>query len=162
VSIFALQFAKAMGARVIATTSSVAKAERIKALGADAIIDYVATPDWDAEALRLTERRGVDRVVEVSGALDRALRSVRVGGRIVMIGAVGGVASCSPVAAILRGATLHTAFVGNRDGFEAMNRVIEARGIRPVIDRIFPFSEAAEAYRHFFSRAHVGKVVIAL
>ncbi len=162
VSIFALQFAKALGGDVIATTSSARKGQLLRALGADKIVDYVANPDWETEVLRLTQGRGVDRVIEVAGTLEQSLRCLRFGGRIVMIGAVGGVSKVKPVEAILRGATLHTAFVGNRDGFDAMNRIIEEKRIVPLVDRVFGFSQASDAYRYFFIRAHVGKVVIAI
>ena len=163
VSIFALQFAKLFGARVIATTSSEAKAAKLKALGADEVIDYVADQAWDETVLRLTGGVGVDRVVEVGGpgTLERSLRAVRIGGRVSAIGFVGGLeGSLSPFPMMARAASLDAVWAGSRRDFESMMRAIAHHRLRPVIDRVFEFDAAHEAYRHLRGRRHVGKVVI--
>lgn len=162
VSIFALQLARLFGARVIATSSSAAKAERLRKMGAEAVIDYRATPDWDKEAMKLTAGRGVDIVVEVGGAgtLPRSFMAARLGGRIVVIGLLSGMATLDPMPILRRNLRVQGLYVGSKQMFEAMNRALEAGGLRPVIDRVFPFAEAKEAYRHLKSQTHFGKIVI--
>jgi NADPH:quinone reductase-like Zn-dependent oxidoreductase len=164
VAIFALQFAQLLGARVIATTSSSAKAERLKALGAAAVINYVETPDWHEKVVELTDGTGVDCVVEIGGpgTLARSIKALAVGGHISLIGS-----SLSQPGTMLdplllggRGITLGAISVGSRADFEAMNRAITQHRLQPVIDRVFPFAEAQDTYRYFDSRAHFGKVVI--
>ena len=164
VSIFALQFARLLGAEVIATTSSAAKAERLKALGAAAVVNYTETPAWHEKVLELTEGRGTDCVVEIGGpeTLTNSIKSLAVGGHISLIGSSlsrSGI-MLDPLLLGGRGMTLGSISVGSRDDFEAMNRAIALHRLRPVIDRIFPFEEAPDAYRYFESRAHFGKVVI--
>lgn len=162
VSIFALQMARLFGARVIATSSSPAKAERLRKMGAEAVIDYKATPDWDQEALKLTGGRGADIVVEVGGAgtLPRSFQAARLGGRIVVIGLLSGMATLDPMPILRRNLRVQGLYVGSKQMFEAMNRALEAGGIKPAIDRVFPFAEAKEAYRHLKSQNHFGKIVI--
>ena len=164
VSVFALQFIRVLGARVIATTSTAEKAERLKALGASEVIDYSETPDWDEKARELTDGRGVDCVVEIGGpgTIAKSPKALAVGGHVSLIGA-----SLSPSGTMLdpllltgRGITVGAISVGSRADFEAMNRAIVLHRLRPVIDRTFPFAEAKEAYRHFEGRGHFGKVVI--
>ncbi|WP_030682901.1 zinc-dependent alcohol dehydrogenase family protein [Streptomyces sp. NRRL B-1347] len=161
VSLFALQFAKALGARVIATTSSPAKAARLRDLGADAVIDYSATPDW-ADAVRtLTDGRGADRVVDVAGLLHDSVRAIALAGTIACVGFVGKTAvPLDPYALFTSGATVRTVAVGSRAQFTAMNAFIETHGLRPVIDRTFPFERAVDAYRHYAAGDSFGKVVI--
>jgi NADPH:quinone reductase-like Zn-dependent oxidoreductase len=163
VSIFALQFARMFGARVIATSSSAAKAERLKKMGAEAVIDYRATPDWDKETMKLTGGRGADITVEVGGAgtLPRSFLATRLGGRIVVIGLLSGMAEVDPMPILRRNLRVQGLYVGNRQMFEAMNRAIEAAGLKPVIDTVFPFAQARDAYRHLKSQNHFGKIVIA-
>ena len=163
VSIFALQFARMFGARVIATSSSAAKAERLKKMGAEAVIDYRATPDWDKETMKLTGGRGADITVEVGGAgtLPRSFLATRLGGRIVVIGLLSGMAEVDPMPILRRNLRVQGLYVGNRQMFEAMNRAIEAGGLKPVIDKVFPFAQAKDAYRHLKSQTHFGKIVIA-
>lgn len=163
VSIFALQFARAFGARVIATSSSAAKAQRLRQMGAEAVIDYRATPDWDKEAMTLTGGRGADLIVEVGGAgtLPRSFQAARIAGKIVVIGLLSGMAEVDPMPILRRNLHVQGLYVGNRQMFEAMNRAIEANRLKPVIDRVFPFAEAKEAYRHMKSQNHFGKIVIA-
>ena len=163
VSIFALQFAKLHGARVIITSSSDEKLARAKALGADETINYRATPDWEKEVFRLTEKAGADHVVEVGGTdtFPRSLRAVALGGTISVIGGVSGFTSDVALRDILgKSALIRGIFVGSRDMFEAMNRAISLHHLKPAIDRVFSFAEAPDAYRHQESGAHFGKVVI--
>ncbi|MFI5000783.1 MAG: NAD(P)-dependent alcohol dehydrogenase [Reyranellales bacterium] len=163
VSIFALQFARLFGARVIATSSSAAKANRMKQMGAEAVIDYRATPDWDQETMKLTANRGADIVVEVGGAgtLAHSFLAARVGGTIAVIGLLSGAATLDPMPILRRNLKVQGLYVGSTQMFEAMNRAIEASGLKPVIDKVFPFAEAKDAYRHLKSQNHFGKIVIA-
>lgn len=163
VSIFALQFAKMHGARVIATSSSDEKIGQLLAMGADACVNYRTTPDWDKRVWELTNKRGVDHIVEVGGAgtLAKSLASVRYGGRISLVGVLTGAAGeVNPVQVLFKSLTLQGIYVGSREMFEAMNRAIAQNQMRPMINRSFPFAEAREAYRYLQSGAHFGKVVI--
>ncbi|MDR6287583.1 NADPH:quinone reductase-like Zn-dependent oxidoreductase [Inquilinus ginsengisoli] len=164
VSILALQFARAAGARVIATSSSDAKLEQAKALGAAELINYRSHPDWEREVLRLTGGRGVDHVVEVGGAgtVPRSIAATRIGGSVSLIGVLTAGTPFEPTPLIGRSVTLRGLYVGSRQMFEAMNRHIALAGIRPVIDRVFPFEQAKDAYRHLEAAGHVGKIVIAI
>ena len=164
VSIFALQFARLLGAQVISTTSSAAKAERLKAFGAAAVVNYIETPDWHEEVGKFTDGKGADCIVEIGGpgTLTNSIKSLAIGGHISLIGSSlsrSGV-MLDPLLLGGRGMSLGSISVGSRADFEAMNRAIALHKLRPVIDRVFPFEEAPEAYRHFESRAHFGKVVI--
>ena len=162
VSIFALQLAKLFGARVISTTSSDEKIEKLKALGADAVINYREREDWDAAVLELTKKKGVDHVVEVggSGTLAKSLTSVRLGGHVAMIGALTGPGDFNPTTVFMKAVKLQGIFVGSRSMFEDLLKAIEVASLRPVIDRVFDFSEAPQAMRYMQSGAHFGKVVI--
>jgi len=163
VSMFALQFAKAAGARVIATSSTDEKLERVKAFGASDVINYKRTPEWDAEVLKVTGGRGVDCVVEVGGAgtLGRSFQSLAAGGKVGLIGVLTGRSGdINPYTLMFKGGNLHGIFVGTREMFEQMNAAIELHEIRPVIDKVFPFEEAAAAYRHHASGNFMGKVAI--
>ncbi|MFF7776897.1 NAD(P)-dependent alcohol dehydrogenase [Streptomyces tanashiensis] len=161
VSLFALRFAKALGARVIATTSSPARAARLRELGADDVVDYTTTPDWAGEVRALTEGRGADRVVDVAGLLHESVRAIALAGTIACVGFTGRTAPpLDPQALFASGATLRSLAVGSRAQFTAMNAFIETHGLRPVIDRVFPFEQAAEAYRHYAGASPFGKVVI--
>jgi NADPH:quinone reductase-like Zn-dependent oxidoreductase len=162
VSIFALQFAKIQGARVIATSSSDEKLERARALGADVTINYRNTPDWDKEILRLTNRTGVDHVVEVGGAgtLAKSLNSVRVGGHVALIGVLAGGGDFDPRSILMKSIRVQGLLVGSRWMFEEMLSAIEAGRVKPVIGKTFAFAEAREALRYMESGAHFGKIVI--
>jgi len=163
VSIFALQFAKIHGARVIITSSSDDKLARAKALGADATINYKTMPNWEEEAFRLTDKAGVDHVVEVGGGetFPRSLRALALGGTISVIGGVSGFTTETPLMDVIgRSAVIRGIYVGSREMFEAMNRAIGRHKLEPVIDRVFPFAEAPAAYRYKESGAHFSKVVI--
>ncbi|TAJ32073.1 MAG: NAD(P)-dependent alcohol dehydrogenase [Reyranella sp.] len=162
VSIFALQFAKMFGARVIGTSSVAAKAERLKKMGAEAVIDYKATPDWHEETLKLTGGRGADITVEVGGAgtLPRSFMATRIGGTIGVIGLLSGMSTLDPMPILRRNLRLQGIYVGSTQMFEAMNRAIETAKLKPVIDKVFPFAEAKAAYQHLKSQNHFGKIVI--
>jgi NADPH:quinone reductase-like Zn-dependent oxidoreductase len=164
VSVFALQFARLLGARVIATTSTAERAARLKALGASEVINYTETPYWDTRLRELTEDRGVDCVVEIGGpgTIAMSLKALAVGGHVSLIGSSlsQSGAGLDPLLLTGRGITLGSISVGSRADFEAMNRAIAMHHLHPVIDRTFPFAEAKEAYRHFEDRGHFGKVVI--
>lgn len=164
VSLFALQFARLAGARVIATSSSDAKLERARVLGASDGINYKSTPDWGDKARELTGGAGVDHVVEVGGAgtLPQSLRAVRTGGRISLIGILSGGAQFNPITILMKGVDVRGIFVGSREMFEAMNRAIALHQLKPVVDRVFPFAEAPAALRHMESAGHLGKIVIHL
>lgn len=163
VSIFALQFARMMGAKVIATTSSSQKAKKLLDLGATSVINYRENPDWDHEVHQLTESRGVDHVVEVGGAdtLKKSLKAARSGGRVSIIGNLSGLTTDLNVAHILhKTLTVQGIYVGSRDMFEAMNQAITFNQLKPVIDRVFPFTQAVQALRHMESAGHFGKIVV--
>lgn len=163
VSLFALQFARAAGAEVLATSGSPAKRERLLSLGATAAFDYAENPDWDREVLKATQGRGVDHVVEVGGAgtLERSLKAVRVGGQVSVIGVLSGVSAPLPVTSILmKSVLLRGIFVGSREMFDRMNRALSLSGLRPAVDRVFPFAEAPEAFRLMQGGGHFGKIVV--
>jgi NADPH:quinone reductase-like Zn-dependent oxidoreductase len=165
VSIFALQFAKLAGARVLNISSSDDKLARARTLGADECINYRTNPEWESEVLKLTEGRGVDHVLEVGGSatLSRSIASVAVGGRIALIGVLSGIgAGGSPYGLLRKQASIHGVFVGSRGHFERMNAAIAANRLSPIVDRTFGFDEAAAAYRHLESGKHFGKVVVSI
>ncbi|KAK0199379.1 hypothetical protein DFS33DRAFT_1388705 [Desarmillaria ectypa] len=167
VSIFGLQFAVASGATVIATSSSDAKLEIAKKLGAAHTINYNTTPDWDKEVLRLTDGRGVDHVLEVGGAgtLGKSIAAVRYAGYIHIIGFVSqDAAELTNIVGLCigKGINLRGILIGSTAQFESMNRLLRARpeSTRPVVDKVFSFEEAVDAYAYLGSQKHVGKVVI--
>jgi len=163
VSCFALAFAKMHGAFVVMTSSSDEKLSHGKALGADALINYKATPDWDEE-IRKQTGGFVDHVVEVGGAntLEKSMNAVRPGGSIYVIGALAGAGSINPRMINRKGIRLQGIHVGSRDMFADMNRAIALHGLKPAIDRVFGFDDAKAAYSHQQSGAHFGKIVISL
>jgi NADPH:quinone reductase-like Zn-dependent oxidoreductase len=163
VSLFALQFAKLLGARVIATSSSDAKLERAKELGADALINYRETPEWGAAAREMAGGEGVDHVVEVGGeqTVGQSLRAVRVGGTLSLIGVLsGGKMDVRLGPIVTRAVRMQGVTVGSREDFEAMARAIAQHRLRPVIDKVFPFDELHAALRHLASGAQFGKICI--
>ncbi len=166
VSIFALQLANAVGCRVIGTSSSDAKRERLRELGCRDSINYRTTPDWEKEVARLTEKRGVDCVVEVGGGgtLGKSMASVAAGGRIALIGVLTGFGppSDSLFPIVAKNATLNGIYVGSRTDFVAMNAFLAAKAIRPIIDRTFPFDAFAESLEYLATGSHFGKVVLTL
>lgn len=165
VSIWALQLAAATGARVIVTSSSDDKIERAKALGAWAGVNYRRTPEWDQEVLALTGGRGADCVIEVggNGTLARSFRALAPGGKVGLIGVLSGPSGdISPQTLMFKRGTLHGIMVGDRALFEQLIRAVEENGVRPVVDRVFPFEAAREAYAHQRGGDFMGKVVIAI
>ena len=163
VSIFGLQIAKSAGAKVIITSSSDTKLERARKLGADAVINYRTTPDWGKAAANLAGNEGVDHVVEVGGAgtFLQSVRACRSGGKIGLIGILSGREAQTEIFPIVtKSATVFGIYVGSREMFEGLNRALAQSGIRPVIDKVFPFESATEAYEHLAVGSHFGKVVI--
>lgn len=163
VSIFALQFAKAAGCTVIATSSSDAKLERLKAMGADHVINYKTNTEWGAEATRLTGGRGVDHVVEVGGAgtLNQSFHAVRQGGHVSLIGVLSGFqGDVATGFMMMKQIRLIGITVGSREHQLDMIRAIEANGIKPVVDKTFPLEALADAYRHQESGRHFGKICL--
>lgn len=163
VSVFALQFAKAAGARVIATSSSDEKLERLRSLGADETINYKTDAAWGMKALELTAGIGVDCVVEIGGAgtLDQSMMATRVGGHIALIGVLAGFAGPVQTALLMaKNLRVQGLTVASRADHLRMIAGIEANGIKPVIDRHFPLADLAGAFRHQESGRHFGKIVI--
>lgn len=162
VSIFALQFAKASGATVIATSSSDEKLERLKAMGADHLINYKSTPGWGTEAAKLTGG-GVDHVVEIGGAgtFPESINAARVGGHISLIGVLAGLAGPVPTVQIMsKQQRVIGITVGTRRQQLDMIRAIDVNGIKPVISDHFPLADLAGAFRHQESGRHFGKIVV--
>ena len=163
VSVFALQFAKAAGGRVIATSSSDAKLDRLKALGADELINYKTVPAWGAKALEITGGVGVDTVVEIGGAgtLDQSMVATRVGGHVALIGVLAGFAGPVQTALLMaKNLRVQGLTVGSRAQQLDMIAGIEANGIRPIISDHFPLERLADAFRHQAANAHFGKIVV--
>jgi len=162
VSIFARQFAKMLGARVLGTSSSDAKLERARALGLDAGVSYRQRPEWDRWVVEQTGGRGADLVVEVGGAgtLMRSLRALRIGGTVAQIGVLTGKGEGVEISLLLhRQVRLRGIYVGSRADFEKMNRAISQQKLKPVVDEVFSFSDVTLALRRMASGAHFGKLV---
>lgn len=163
VSLFALQFAHLLGARVIILSKSDDKLARARGMGAAESINYKANPEWDKRVREFTDNAGVDHVVEVGGAntLGRSLRCVRLGGRISVIGVLSGAGGeINPVTVLMKMIRLQGIFVGSREMFEAMNRAIAQHQLRPVVDRVFDFRELGPALKYLQAGAHFGKVCL--
>lgn len=164
VSLFAVQFAKTAGARVIATTSSDDKAEQLLALGADEVINYRSNAAWSEHVRALTGGRGVDHVIEVAGTLEQSVKSIAMEGEIAFVGLLGrdhGLSPIDPGVLWTSALKVRAIAVGSRAQFASMNRAIEVNVLRPVINRVFPFDEAVGAYRYYEDAEPFGKVVIA-
>ena len=161
VALFALQFAKLFGARVFSITSSAAKVDLLKDLGADVAINSTQRPDWPLALRELTNGRGMDRVVE-TGGIDSLLKSLASCGWNADVALVLALPAGAIEATAFRGlvVTMRRLFVGSRAAFEEMNRALETHGLRPKIGRVFPFDAANEAYEYFAGKRHIGKVVI--
>jgi NADPH:quinone reductase-like Zn-dependent oxidoreductase len=161
VSIFGLQFAKLMGARPIIISSSDAKLDRAKALGAAHTINYRTMPDWDRAVLDLTNGTGVDATVEVGGAgtLPKSINATRIAGTISLIGVLAG-GQIDPAQFMRRSIKMQGIYVGSRRMFQDMNRAISIAGLKPVIDQTFPFEKAKDAYHTMQAAGHFGKIVI--
>lgn len=163
VSIFALQFAKMAGATVIATSSSDEKLERLRAMGADHVINYRSTPAWGEVAREMTGGRGVDHVVEVGGpaTLQQSMIAARVGGHVSVIGILSGLAGeLSVVDALIKQLRLQGVLVGNRSQQQDMVRAIDANGMRPVIDKSFAMEDIVEAFKYQETNRHFGKICL--
>lgn len=158
VSLFALQFAKLLGARVIATTSSVERCALLKRLGADEAINYNETPDWDRVAREMTGGQGVDVAVDIggTGTIERSIAATRRGGRVAPVGLITG----RPTLTEADGVTITPMRVGSRADFEAIVRTMSAHGAKPVIDSRFSFEQLPQALTHLQSGKHVGKIVL--
>ena len=163
VSLFALQFARMAGAHVIVISSSDEKLERVKAMGADAVVNYRSVPEWGKVVREMADGEGVDHVVEVGGeqTLNQSLRAIRIGGTISLIGVLSGGSldvKLGPI--VTRHVRLQGITVGHRDGFEAMARAIGQHGLLPVVDRVFEFGELREALAYLASGRHFGKICL--
>lgn len=162
VSIFAVQIATALGARVIATSSSDANLQTVQALGAVAGINYRTTPEWEAQVLRLTDGKGVDLLLDVAGGsgINQSIAATKAAGRIAQIGFLTGqTVQLNLMPLIFRQTTIRGIAVAPRSSFDRMNVFLNEHNIRPVIDKVYPFEQAREAYEHL-ARGAFGKVVI--
>jgi NADPH:quinone reductase-like Zn-dependent oxidoreductase len=163
VSLFAVQIAKALGARVIATTSTPEKAQRLRELGADDVIDYRASVDWGDQVRALTGGRGVDRVVEVGGpdTLVQSVKAIAYGGQVSLVGILAGAAGAIDfMSMFMSQATFQPITTGSRRDLEDLTRLLTQHEIRPVVDSVYSFDEAKAALSHFANRQLFGKVVI--
>ena len=163
VSIFALQLAKQVGARVISTTSSANKAETLRSLGAYEVIDYSDLPDWGEKVRSLTGGQGVNRVVEVVGSatINQSLRAVASGEEVVLIGFLSEEKSGIKYSHLIgSGAVVRSISVGDRSNLEDLVQAVSMTGLKPVIDQVFAFSDAKQAFSHLASGHHLGKIVI--
>jgi NADPH:quinone reductase-like Zn-dependent oxidoreductase len=166
VSVWALQLARAAGVRTIVTSSSDSKLERARALGADVLINYRKTPEWQEEVLRATGGKGVELVLEVGGqdTLARSIASAAMGGKVAVIGGLGGgfETGIQLLGIVIGGKSMSGIYVGSRKMQEDLSRLVAQRNIKPVVDRVFDIHQAREAYRHLASGNHFGKVVISI
>ncbi len=162
VSLFALQFARLLGARVIATSSSDEKLERVKRLGASDGINYKREPEWGARVRDLTAGVGADHIIEVGGAgtLGESTRAIRLQGQISLIGVLSGATQFNPLPLLMKHVRLQGIFTGSREMFESMNRAIALHHLRPVIDRTFDFGDIRAALTHMESGKHFGKICL--
>ena len=163
VSIFALQFAKAAGLRAIVTSSSDEKLERVRSMGAAETINYRKTPEWQETARKLTDGVGVDNVIEVGGSdtVPKSLKAVRMGGLVTVIGVLsGGEPTLAPTAILMNTIRVQGIYVGSRWMFERMNRAIAFHQLKPVIDRVFPWTEFPDALRYMEKQQHFGKICL--
>jgi NADPH:quinone reductase-like Zn-dependent oxidoreductase len=165
VSLFGLQFGLMAGATVILISSSDAKLDRARSMGAHHTVNYKTEPDWEKQVHEITQGQGVDLTLEVggTGTLGKTLRATGFGGHVSLIGVLGGIAGDVPIGPILhKSITVAGIYVGSHTMFEAMNRAITRHRLEPVIDRVFSFEESVAAFRHLESGQHFGKVVIRL
>jgi NADPH:quinone reductase-like Zn-dependent oxidoreductase len=165
VSLFALQFAKAAGARVIATSSSDEKLEKLKRLGADAVINYKAEPSWSRKVRDLTDGRGVDHVIEVGGpgTLMQSIAACRTGGHIALIGVLTGFAGELVIPALFSNQIRTSGIsIGCRADQEDMIRAITVNRLKPITDRQFPLQDIVPAFKYFEAQKHFGKVCLQL
>jgi NADPH:quinone reductase-like Zn-dependent oxidoreductase len=164
VALFAVAFAKILGAHVTVISSSDERIERVKSLGADAAVNYRTTPEWAKATRDITGGRGYDLILELGGekTLPQSLRCIRPGGTVAMIGILSGSTMATSLGLIItRQVRLQGVTVGHRDGFEAMLRAIEQHRLKPVVDRVFAFDELKEAMAYLQSGVQFGKVCVA-
>lgn len=165
VSLFGLQIAKMHGANTIVTSSSDEKLARARMLGADATINYIATPNWEEKVIELNGGRGADHVIEVGGAgtFAKSLKATRPGGHVALIGVLAGLSTELRVTDILmKSLRVNGIYVGSRDMFEDMNRAFTLHHLKPIVDKVFSFAQAKAAYEYLQSGRHFGKIVISL
>lgn len=165
VALFALQFAKAIGATVIVTSSSDEKLERARALGADHGINYRSTPEWGKAAQAWAGGRSLDHIVELGGAdtLERSLRAIKPGGTLSMIGVLGGPKpTLNLPLVVMRQVRLQGVTVGSNQDFAAMLQLMAAHGLKPVVDRVFTFADTVAAFQRMGGGQAFGKIVIDL
>lgn len=163
VSVFGIQFAKMLGARAVVTSSSDAKLKRARALGADFTVNYATNRNWGTTVNKLTG--GADVICETGGpaTLEQSVKAAAFNARIGLVGMLGGVGErTDPLDLLWKNITLKGILVGNRRQLGEMTQAVAANGLRPVIDKVFAFEEAVEAYRHLAAGAHFGKVVISI
>ncbi|GFF82104.1 zinc-type alcohol dehydrogenase-like protein C1773.06c [Aspergillus udagawae] len=163
VALFALQIARMFGARVLAITSSDEKAAKLKELGAESVVNYNTCPDWDREILALTDGQGVDKVIDIAGekTIVKSAASARIRGEIALVGSASGFGGgLSPVDILYRSLIIGSSTIGPRTNLETLLKAMTMHGVRPVIDRVYPFAEYREAYQQIQSGEHIGKVVI--
>jgi NADPH:quinone reductase-like Zn-dependent oxidoreductase len=162
VSLFALQLGRLLGAKVLATSSSDAKLDRVRHLGAAEGINYKTTPEWGDKVRELTGGLGVDHVVEVGGAgtLGQSLKAVRVGGQISLIGVLAAGGQVNPIPILMKSVRVQGIFVGSREMFEAMNRALSLHHMKPIVDRVFAWTDIRDALRHMESGSHFGKICL--
>ncbi len=165
VSIFALQFGKLLGARVLGTSSSDEKLSRARSLGLDEGCNYKQRPDWSKWVSEATANKGADRIIEVGGAgtFGQSLRAARVGGTIAQIGILSGASTADPIVLtpiLHKQLRVQGIYVGSRVMFEQMNAAIAKAQLHPIVDKVFGFSQSAEAFAHMESASHFGKIVI--
>lgn len=163
VSIFALQFAKMTGAKVIITSSSEQKIERLKEMGADHTINYNTEPNWDEMAMDITEGKGVDHIVEIGGAetLDKSLNAIKIGGQISLIGILSGITSeVDIVKSFMKQARLQGVLVGSRTQQQEMVQAIEINQMKPVLDKVFALEEIVDAFQYQETNRHFGKICL--
>ncbi|WP_111641811.1 zinc-dependent alcohol dehydrogenase family protein [Marinimicrobium alkaliphilum] len=163
VALFSLQVARMFGARVLAITSTDEKAETLKALGAESVVNYRTFPDWEREILELTNGKGVDKVIDIAGekTIVKSAASCRIGGEIAQVGFTSGVGGgLPPIDILARSLRVAGTAIGPRTNFEALLAAMAQHEMKPVIDRVYPFAEYRDAYQRLASGNHVGKVVI--
>lgn len=161
VSMFALQFAQLLGARVIHTSSSADKITRLQELGAWQTVNYAEIPEWQDAVMDITDGRGVDHVVEVGGpgTLERSIAATRIAGSIGVIGTLAQ-GNVNPLNVMRKALKVQGIYVGHRRMFEDMNRAISNHGLKPIIDTVFAFEDARKAFHYMESGRHFGKIVI--
>jgi NADPH:quinone reductase-like Zn-dependent oxidoreductase len=162
VSLFAVQFARLAGARVIVTSGSDEKLARARELGAHETVNYRTTPDWEKRVVELTDGRGVDATIEVGGAgtFNKSVKATRRGGYIALIGVLAGAGDVNLMPVLMNGLRVQGIFVGSRQMFERMNATIALHQLRPVVDEVFSFAEARTAFERLASGQHFGKIAL--